>query len=73
VVGLPLQAVVRLRTTHEHIACYVEPLAALPGVIDVVRVTGDDCFVVRCAFAAPASLRPLQGLRARQLPWNRIG
>jgi Lrp/AsnC family leucine-responsive transcriptional regulator len=24
--------------------------------LDVVRVTGDDCFVVRCAFAEPEDL-----------------
>jgi Lrp/AsnC family transcriptional regulator, leucine-responsive regulatory protein len=28
----------------------------MPEVLDVVRVVGDDCFVVRCAFAAPADL-----------------
>jgi Lrp/AsnC family transcriptional regulator, leucine-responsive regulatory protein len=55
-VGLPLQAVVRIRTTHEHIARYIDLLAAMPEVIDVVRVTGDDCFIVRCAFAEPADL-----------------
>src|SRR5688572_28947850 len=55
-VGLPLQAVVRIRTTHEHIARYLELLSAMPEVIDVVRVTGEDCFIVRCAFALPADL-----------------
>jgi Lrp/AsnC family leucine-responsive transcriptional regulator len=47
---------VRIRTTHEHIARYVDLLAAMPEVIDVVRVTGEDCFIVRCAFAEPADL-----------------
>ena len=55
-VGLPLQAVVRIRTTHEHITRYLDLLAAMPEVIDVVRVTGEDCFIVRCAFAEPADL-----------------
>jgi Lrp/AsnC family leucine-responsive transcriptional regulator len=27
-----------------------------PEVLDVVRVTGDDCFIVRCAFAEPEDL-----------------
>jgi Lrp/AsnC family leucine-responsive transcriptional regulator len=28
----------------------------MPEILDAVRVTGDDCFVVRCAFAKPADL-----------------
>jgi len=28
----------------------------MPEVLNVVRVTGDDCFVVRCAFAEPEDL-----------------
>lgn len=55
-VGLPLQAVVRVRTTHAHIAACVALFERLPEVVDVVRVTGEDCFVVRCAFAEPADL-----------------
>ena len=35
----------------------------MPEVLDVVRVIGDDCFVVRCAFAGPADLeRVMDGL-----------
>lgn len=55
-IGLPLQAVVRVRTTHEHIARYLALFESLPEVVDVVRVTGDDCFIVRCAFAEPGDL-----------------
>ena len=55
-VGRVLQAVVRVRTSHEHIARYVALFQSLPEVLDVVRVTGDDCFVVRCAFATPLDL-----------------
>jgi Lrp/AsnC family leucine-responsive transcriptional regulator len=54
--GLGLQAVVRVRTTHEHIQRYVALFQDIPEVLDVVRVTGDDCFVVRCAFADPKAL-----------------
>jgi Lrp/AsnC family leucine-responsive transcriptional regulator len=56
-VGLPLQAVVRVRTTHQHLQRYVALFDAMPEVLDAVRVTGDDCFVVRCAFAAPQDLQ----------------
>jgi len=55
-VGFRLEAVVRVRTTHEHIQRYVSLFESIPEVLDVVRVTGDDCFVVRCAFAEPADL-----------------
>jgi Lrp/AsnC family leucine-responsive transcriptional regulator len=55
-IGLRLQAVVRVRTTHEHIKWYVALFESMPEVLDVVRVTGDDCFVARCAFAEPEDL-----------------
>jgi Lrp/AsnC family transcriptional regulator, leucine-responsive regulatory protein len=64
-IGLGLQAVVRVRTTHEHLRRYQNLFESMPEVLDVVRVTGDDCFVVRCAFAAPADLeRVVDGLAA---------
>ncbi len=55
-IGLNLQAIVRIRTTHEHIQSYVTLFQSMPEILDAVRVTGDDCFVVRCAFAKPADL-----------------
>jgi Lrp/AsnC family transcriptional regulator, leucine-responsive regulatory protein len=55
-VGLKLQAIVRLRTTHQHIRRCVEAFEALPEVVEAFRVTGEDCFVVRCVFAAPEDL-----------------
>jgi Lrp/AsnC family leucine-responsive transcriptional regulator len=55
-IGLRLQAIVRVRTTHEHIQRYVALFESMPEVLDAVRVTGDDCFVVRCAFAEPEDL-----------------
>ena len=65
-VGLRLQAVVRVRTTLEHLQWYVALFQSMPEVLDVVRVTGDDCFVVRCAFAEPEDLqRVVDALAAR--------
>jgi Lrp/AsnC family leucine-responsive transcriptional regulator len=55
-IGIRLQAIVRVRTTHQHIQRYVSLFESIPEVLDVVRVTGDDCFVVRCAFAEPEDL-----------------
>jgi Lrp/AsnC family leucine-responsive transcriptional regulator len=45
-----------VRTTHQHIQRYVSLFESIPEVLDVVRVIGDDCFVVRCAFAEPEDL-----------------
>lgn len=56
-IGLRLQAVIRVRTTHQHLQRYVALFQSMPEVLDAVRVTGDDCFVVRCAFAAPEDLQ----------------
>lgn len=54
--GLRMQAIVRLRTTHAHIEKCIEMFESLPEVIDVFRVTGEDCFVVRCLIAMPEDL-----------------
>ena len=55
-IGFRLQAIIRVRTTHQHIQSYVSLFESIPEVLDVVRVTGNDCFVVRCAFAEPGDL-----------------
>jgi Lrp/AsnC family transcriptional regulator, leucine-responsive regulatory protein len=57
--GLPLQAVVRVQTTHEHITRYKQLFESMPQVLDAVRVTGEDCFVVRCVFAQPEDLEKI--------------
>ena len=54
--GLALQAIVRVRTTHEHIKSYVRLFENMPEVLEADRLTGEDCFIVRCAFAEPQDL-----------------
>jgi Lrp/AsnC family leucine-responsive transcriptional regulator len=44
--GLNIHAVVRLRTTNAHIAACLDHFAALPEVVTVHRLTGEDCFLV---------------------------
>src|SRR5258708_39546684 len=61
-IGLRLQAAVRVRTTHEHIQRYVALFETMPEVLDVVRVTGDACFVVRFAIAEPQDLERVVGI-----------
>ena len=57
--GLTLQAIVRVRTTHAHIKSYVRLFEKMPEVLEADRVTGEDCFIVRCAFAEPQDLERL--------------
>jgi Lrp/AsnC family leucine-responsive transcriptional regulator len=44
--GLGIHAVLRLRTTHAHIPACLERFAQLPEVINVYRLTGEDCFLL---------------------------
>lgn len=64
--GLALQAIVRVRTTHEHIKSYVRLFEKMPEVLEADRVTGEDCFIVRCAFAEPQDLERVVDALAAQ-------
>ena len=44
--GLNIEAVVRLRTTHARIAACLEHFAQVPEITGVRRVTGEDCFLI---------------------------
>lgn len=44
--GLNIHAVVRLRTTHARVAACLDHFAALPEVVTVHRLTGEDCFLI---------------------------
>jgi len=54
--GLGMMAIIRLKTAHEHIRACLDRFAALPHVIEVHRVTGDDCFVLKAIVPAPEDL-----------------
>lgn len=54
--GVGLQAIIRIDTTHAGIARYLKLFEAMPEVLSADRVTGEDCFFVRCAIAEPADL-----------------
>lgn len=55
-IGVGLQALIRIQTTHAGIAPYVQLFQQMPEVLEADRVTGEDCFIVRCAIAQPADL-----------------
>ena len=54
--GVGLEAIIRIRTTHAGIARYLARFEAMPEVLSADRVTGEDCFIVRCAIAEPQDL-----------------
>lgn len=55
-IGVGLTAIIRIETSHEGIAPYLRLFADMPEVLEADRVTGQDCFIVRCAIAEPSDL-----------------
>jgi Lrp/AsnC family transcriptional regulator, leucine-responsive regulatory protein len=54
--GLQMMAIIRLKTTHDQIRAALKQFDALPHVVEVHRVTGDDCFVLKAIVPAPEDL-----------------
>lgn len=54
--GLRMTAIIRLKTAHEHIPACLKAFAELPSVVEVHRVTGNDCFVLKAIVPAPEHL-----------------
>ncbi len=54
--GLDMTAIIRLKTTHEHIRACLRQFEELPHIVEVHRVTGDDCFILKAIVPAPEYL-----------------
>ncbi len=54
--GIRLQAIIRIKSTHATLHKYIQLFHEMPEVVEVHRVTGEDCFIVRCAIADPRDL-----------------
>ena len=54
--GIRLQAIIRIKSTHATLNKYLRLFHEMPEVLEVHRVTGEDCFIVRCAMTDPADL-----------------
>ena len=54
--GLRMMAIIRIKTTHEQIRASLKQFEALPHIVEVHRVTGDDCFVLKAIVPAPEDL-----------------
>src|SRR5688572_23469152 len=46
-VGLDLLAVVRVKTTFDKLQPCIRMFASMPEILEVHRVTGEDCFVLK--------------------------
>jgi Lrp/AsnC family leucine-responsive transcriptional regulator len=63
--GLGMMAVIRLRTTHEHIRACLKQFSEMPQVIDVLRLTGEDCFILKVLVPTPSELETIVDSIAR--------
>jgi Lrp/AsnC family transcriptional regulator, leucine-responsive regulatory protein len=54
--GLSMTAIIRLKTAHEHIRACLKTFSELPYVMEVHRVTGEDCFVLKVTVPTPDKL-----------------
>ena len=64
-VGLNMMAIIRLRTTHEHIKACLKQFAEMPEIIEVLRLTGEDCFHLKVIVPSPAELESIVDAIAR--------
>jgi Lrp/AsnC family leucine-responsive transcriptional regulator len=64
-VGLGMMAVIRLRTSHEHIRPCLKQFAEMPEIIEVLRLTGEDCFLLKVLVPTAANLETIVDSIAR--------
>ncbi len=63
--GLGVMAIIRVKTTHEHIRSCLKQFAEMPEVIEVYRLTGEDCFHLKVIVPTPAQLERIVDATAR--------
>ena len=63
--GFGMMAIIRLRTTHEHIKASLKLFTEMPQVIEVLRLTGEDCFILKVLVPTPAELETIVDTIAR--------
>ena len=54
--GLSLMAIIRLRTTHENIKTCLKRFGEIANIIEVHRITGEDCFLLKALVPSPEEL-----------------
>ncbi|MFD1694012.1 Lrp/AsnC family transcriptional regulator [Roseibium aestuarii] len=63
--GLGMMALIRVATTHEHIKPCLKQFAEMPHVIEVHRLTGEDCFLLKVLVPDPGQLETIVDAVAR--------
>jgi Lrp/AsnC family leucine-responsive transcriptional regulator len=63
--GLGMTAIIRVRTTHEHIRSCLKQFAEMPQIIEVLRLTGEDCFVLKVIVPNPSELESIVDATAK--------
>ena len=58
-------AVIRVRTTHEHIQSCLKQFSEMPHVLEVLRLTGEDCFILKVFVPSPQQLETIVDAVAR--------
>lgn len=64
-VGLGMMAIIRLRTSHEHIRPCLKQFSEMPEIIEVLRLTGEDCFLLKVLVPTAANLETIVDSIAR--------
>ncbi|MFD2265268.1 Lrp/AsnC family transcriptional regulator [Lacibacterium aquatile] len=57
--GLGMTAMIRVKTAHEHIRACLTRFAEIPNVIEVHRMTGEDCFLLKVVVPMPGQLETI--------------
>lgn len=63
--GLGMMAIIRVKTTHEHIQPALRAFAQMPPVIEVHRLTAEDCFLLKVLVPSPGQLESIVDTIAR--------
>lgn len=64
-IGLRMTTIIRLRTTHEYIKTCLKQFSEMPQIIEVLRLTGEDCFHLKVIVPSPAELESIIDAVAR--------
>jgi Lrp/AsnC family transcriptional regulator, leucine-responsive regulatory protein len=57
--NMGMMAIIRLKTNHEHIKTCLKRFAEIPNIVEVHRVTGEDCFVLKVLVEMPEHLETI--------------
>ncbi|GGA49212.1 Lrp/AsnC family transcriptional regulator [Pelagibacterium lentulum] len=63
--GLGMMAIIRVKTIHEQIQPALRAFADMPHVIEVHRMTGEDCFLLKVLVPTPEQLESIVDTIAR--------